>query len=122
VNQIEEQFADFRAAYCHLRGIEPEKFERKVLKEVMFPHARIALFWARILNADAFHAEESLVRQAGSKVSLEEVKSDIDFYQHKSVVGSFVRGTLKFRVSGIRLQRLTRETFKNLANSPVAPW
>lgn len=83
-----------------------------MLRQTLFLHARVAFFFARILHRDAFHPERSLIRQAGDKINQTEVKLDIDFYQHKNVIGSFLRGTLRLRVSGIRLQRIARDIFR----------
>ena len=109
---------DFRTAYCQWQGCKPEEFEREVLRKVLFFQARVLRAIARPFRPHSFHAESVLIRQAGDKHALEDIEIDIDFYQHKYVVGRLMRESLRCRVSGRTLIRLARQAFR-AAEAPV---
>lgn len=88
-----------------------DQFEKEVLGRALTRRARLLRPLVAFFHPEAFHAEKTLVRQAGDKIDFEDIRLDIDFYQHKNVVDSFLRSTLRFRISGIRLQRLAHHAF-----------
>lgn len=112
-----DRTVDFRTAYCRWRGIDSSDFEKDVLKRTLTWNARFVKPIVRLLHPDAFHPELSLVRQAGDKIEFEDIRLDIDFYQHKHVVNSSLREFLRFRVSGTRLQRLALNAFRAVRGS-----
>ncbi len=107
-----ENELNFRTAYCQWRGIPESKFEKEVLARTLTLQARIARALVIWVHPHAFHPELSLVRQAGDKIDYDDIRLDIDFYQHKHVVNSPFRELLRFRLSGLRLQRLALNAFR----------
>lgn len=108
---------DFRTAFCRSRGISEKQFEEEVLKRTLTWNARLVRPIISLFHPDAFYPEISLVRQAGDKIDFEDIRLDIDFYQHKFVSSSSIRDLFRFRVSGIRLQRLALNAFRSTRGS-----
>jgi hypothetical protein len=103
---------DFRTAYCLWTGCSPAHFEKRVLAQTLFLQARLLRFLVRPFRSHAFYAEFLLVKQAGDKQQLADIELDVDFYQHKHVVGSLARESFALRVSGRQLVRLARGAFR----------
>jgi len=105
---------DFRTAYCRVNQCPPAKFEKRLLAQTFFMHARIIDLFSRLIHPNGFHAERALVSQAGDKIALNDIQLDIDFYQHKNVVGSLFRDSFKCRISGKRLLKIAKTTFEEI--------
>jgi hypothetical protein len=101
----------FKDAYCQLRGIDPSAFEQHLFCDVVFLRARIYGLFVQPFYPNLFHNERALIREVGDNTTLGEMKTDIDFYQHKYVVNSLWRDLFKVRVSGQRLLRIARDAF-----------
>lgn len=108
---------DFRTAYCQWRGCPVEQFEKRLLSETLFFPAKVLRFIAMPFRPQSFHAEYVLMRQAGDKQQIEDIELDVDFYQHKYVVGKLSRESFSLRVSGRKLVRLARYAFKHAAGN-----
>lgn len=91
---------NFRQAYCETYRIPEKRYEKSVLFKILSVRARLVYPFIRILNPNAFHRERLLVRSVGKASTYDEIQYEVDFYQHKNVVKSFLRGTLRFRISG----------------------
>lgn len=104
---------DFRTAYCQWTGCPEEQFERRVLAETLFFPARVLRALIRPFRPKAFFPEYLLIRQAGDKQQIQDIELDVDFYQHKYVVGSLARESFSLRVSGRQLLRLANYAFRS---------
>lgn len=112
---------DFRTAYCQWVGCPVDQFEKRVLKQTLFLHARILRALARPFRPHSFYAEYLAVKQAGDKQLLEDIELDVDFYQHKHVVGTLMRESFNCRLSGRQLVRLARNAFRAAGGTqPIA--
>lgn len=105
---------DFRNAYCEWKGCPIEAFERRVLAETLFFPARVLRALVRPFRPHAFYSEFLLVKQAGDKQELEDIQLDVDFYQHKYVVGTLTRESFSLRVSGRQLVKLAHSAFRSV--------
>ncbi|MFP4283297.1 MAG: hypothetical protein ACLFR7_05445 [Opitutales bacterium] len=82
-----------------------------MLRQTLFFQARLVRGCLRPFRPGSFFPEYLLVKQAGDKQSLADVQLDIDFYQHKHVVGQLLRESCNLRLSGRRLMALARRSF-----------
>ena len=111
-NEILANKLDFRTAYCRIYNCPEEEFEPRVLAQTLFLHTRVIRAILRTFRPASFYAEYLVVKQAGDKVLLSDVQLDIDFYQHKHVVGHLFRESLNMRLSGRRLIKLAGSVFR----------
>lgn len=118
--QDTNQPIDFRTAYCEWTGCPVDQFEKRVLAQTLFFQARVLRFIARPFRPHSFHAELVLIKQAGDKQELSDVELDIDFYQHKYVVGKLLRESFNLRVSGRQLLKLARNAFRSARMTGIA--
>ena len=109
---LSENQIDFRTAYCKVYDCSVDEFEPRVLRQTLFWHARFLRALVRPMRPESFFAEYLLIKQAGDKILISDVRGDVDFYQHKYVNGFMMRESLKVRVSGRRLIGLARRVFK----------
>lgn len=108
---------NFKAAVCQLLDIEEKDYERVIFRKVMFLRARLLGCFITPLHADFHFQERNLIRQVASAESITEVKTDIDFYQHKYVVSSTRRSAMGVRLSGKRLLKLAKLAFAEVSRA-----
>lgn len=104
---------NFRELYCRAYQCPEASFEDHLLTQVLFRRARILRRLISPLNQDFLHAERVLVRQVAKNEDIRETQLDVDFYQHKYVVGSLLRDDLKVRISGVRLLQIAKRLLQN---------
>ena len=102
------ELVNFRERYCRAYNCTETEFEEHLLAKVLFKRARLLQKILTPLNGDFLHAERVLVRHVGKNEAIRETQLDVDFYQHKYVVGSFLREDLKVRISGVRLLQIAK--------------
>ena len=107
----ETEVTRLRERYCRARGCDVTEFEKHLLSEILFPRARFLNWLFGRVNPDLFHPEKTLCRQVARNESIKDTQLDVDFYQHKYVVGSFTREDLKLRASGVRLLQIAKRLF-----------
>lgn len=103
----------FREHYCLQRSCKPERFEREILRRCLFRRAHLLYPWIEWFNGDFFFHERKLIERIGHERNYEDIRHDIDFYQHKFVSTSARRGALRFRISGQRLLGIVRQVMRS---------
>lgn len=102
----------FQKAVCELHGIPEDRYRGLVLRKTLFRRVRLVMPVVGVLNPDFLHHEKRLVERVGAALNVKEVRDEIDFYQHKFVVNSPLKDTLRFRLSGMKLMNLAAEAFR----------
>lgn len=99
---------NFKDLFCHELSCPPEKFEREVMRRCLFRRARLLYPWIELLSGDFFFHERKLIERIANERNFNDIRHDIDFYQHKFVSMSARRGAFRIRISGQRLIRIVR--------------
>ena len=103
--------------YCEQNGIDPSDFDQRVLRQILYPHARLLAPLLRYAWPDYFSADLDLVRSAGLLRRTRDLSLETDaFAHHPSNVG-VLRHLFRLRASSTRLARLIRAT---LHSDPVS--
>ena len=99
----------FGALYCAQRKIDQADYEKTVLNETMYPHAKLVAPIIRLLWPRHFVADHDFVQSVARLRRFREFFNESeDFAHHPENVG-FSRATLNLRVSSRRMRRLVRE-------------
>ena len=101
--------------------IDEVAFGKFVLKRTLFLHARLVRPVINFFNSEYLFNEKRLIEQLAKTTSLREVHEEIDFYQHKYVVGFLMKEVFKFRISGMKVIRLAHAAFKQNADIKASP-
>lgn len=102
---------DFRSRFCRKYNCRPEAFERQILGRVLYLHMRPLALIMLAINRQRLQPEQVFVRQIARTATITQVLADVDFYNHKYVTNSFLRGTLNLRISGRRVIRMAKELY-----------
>jgi len=99
----------FAALYCAQRKIEQVDFDKAVLSETLYPHAKWFAPMVRLIWPRHFVADHDFVEAVGKLRRFREFFNESeDFAHHPDNVG-FLRSTLNMRISSRRMRRLVRE-------------
>ena len=101
--------SEFKKAYCERFACEEEKFLSHLLCRSFFLPGQFLYLVSRIFVPQAFTGEASLIDHVGRASSVNEVRDELDFYHHKYVSTSTMRGAFYFRVSGQKLIKLAKD-------------
>lgn len=104
----------FKEAVCNLYGIHPEKFERFMLRKTLFWRVRFLQPLIEFFHPDFLFNERRLVSKIANAHNMREVQEEVDFYQHKFVVGFVLKEVLRFRISGMRIMIIARKAFQEV--------
>jgi hypothetical protein len=100
----------FKATFCEHYGCKPEHFETVVFRLCLHRRARLVAWLLRIFRPDFFNADFTVIRHLGNSSNIVEAMAEIDAYNgNNSTRGNFWHDTLRFRVSGKRLQGLAQK-------------
>lgn len=104
---------DFRERFAQRFGLKSSAdCERALLWKTRYPVAR---FMAPVMEAfwpSLFRQDRELVSKIAAQSSIDGVRTLVDFFKaQQSYESSFLRGTLRLRVSGRRVMSLANEVF-----------
>ena len=100
----------FRTAFCQQSGCTPEDFPDVVFRRCLYPHALPLAYLMGRLRARLFDEDRKAIEQFGLSTSFGEVREvieDLRYVNHTNK--SWLRTTLKIRVSGRRLYMLAEK-------------
>jgi hypothetical protein len=102
----------FRDRFCQSRGVAPSKYEKRALRVLLFPHARLVVPLLGKL-VPSFSAEDmKFIRSLGEAEDFQEAEATLsEFRGANRWARNFWRGRCKLRVSGKRAGRLIRELY-----------
>ncbi len=103
----ERTFADL---YCERHGLNPDDYVRTVVRETLYPHARLLAPLVRFLWSRHFSADIEFVQSVGMLRRYREYAVESEEYAHHPENRGFWRATLNVRISSRRLRRLVRAT------------
>lgn len=108
----------FKESICRLLQISEDDYAKVVLKSSLSNRARLLSPIFCIINPNFLFNEKRLVEKVANLKSLKEIKEEVDFYQHKFVCNFFLKDTLRFRLSGMRLISLAQRAFSRTSGKP----
>jgi len=100
----------YKAAFCEQLECAPEEFPDKVFRRCLYPHALPLALLMGQLSARLFDEDRKAIDQFGLSSSFGEVCAvieDLRYVNHTNK--SWLRTTLKIRVSGRRLHMLAEK-------------
>ena len=108
----------FSQSFCARHAVPPAAFERAVLQQSLFPHARLLAPLCRFFNRDYFAADLDFIRAVSGCHPGHHFSADaMDFSDHPANQG-FWRQVLSVRVSVRRLFILIQGTLSAPADAP----
>lgn len=105
----------FKEAVCNLYGIKPERYEAFMLRRALFFRVRFLRPLIAFFYPDFLFNERRLIRKIANAHNMREVQEEVDFYQHKYVVGFMLKEVLRFRISGMRIMSIANKVYLEVA-------
>jgi hypothetical protein len=106
---------NFKVLFCHKFNCPPQEYENQVFSRCLHRHA---LPWAgllRRLNPDFFREDDSFIADLATATSHKEVVMELNRFHGRNVRDrNWLRKKLSLRISGKRVQRLSRRLFRAL--------
>ena len=100
----------FAELYCEQRGLRPEDYDAAVLRETLYPHARLLAPFFRLIWSRHFSADIEFVRSVAMLRRYREFFNETEEYAHHPENRGFWRMTANIRISSRRMRRLVRAT------------
>lgn len=103
----------FREAFCRKFECSDAKFEEEVFHRILYPHAHLFVLMLKLFRPGFFRYDYELIRSIGDARSASEVMAEINAYHSDyQIKKSFLRRTMRIRISGDKLSRLVHEVFR----------
>ena len=106
----------FAELYCEQRGLSPEAYDAAVLRETLYPHARLLAPLLKLIWPRHFSADLEFVHGVALLRRYREFFNETEEYAHHPENRGFWRMTANVRISSRRMRRLVRSTLH--AESP----
>src|SRR5262249_23735572 len=88
------------------------EYEEMALEHCLYRHARLVAPLVRMLSPNFFAEDLKFIRYLGASAGFREAEVDLlNFRDANTGTGSFLRTTLKLRVSGRKAGRLAQQLF-----------
>jgi hypothetical protein len=100
----------FAELYCEQHGVEKADYDRVVLNQSLYPHARLLAPLIRFFWSDYFAADLDFVRSVGRLRRFREFFYEAEEFAHHPANRGFWRLTANVRVSSRALRRMVRST------------
>jgi hypothetical protein len=101
---------DFQLLFCERFGCPASEYQERAFRECLYWHAKPLAPVLRKLNPDFFREDFEFIRYLGQTNGGREARANAaDF--HEGTKRSFLRNTLKLRVSGRKATRLAQKLF-----------
>jgi hypothetical protein len=100
----------FAEMFCAQRGLPESAYEREVLRETLYPHARVLAGFIRLISSRHFSADADFIFNVGKLRRFREFYNEAEEYSHHPENRGFWRITLSLRVSTRRMRHLVRTT------------
>jgi hypothetical protein len=100
--------ATFAEKVCAKHGLCPEKYEKIVLRNSLYPAARL-LRPVLVLKANYFAADHEFIRRVGRLTRLGGFEAEVQDFLYDPNNRGFLRRVFKLRASARRLRRMVRE-------------
>jgi len=108
----------FKDVFCERFGIPQSKYEKRALRELLFPHARLVVSLLRKVVPSCWKEDLKFVRHLGDAEDFQEAEATLsEFRGANRWSRSFWRNRCKLRVSGRKAGKLARELF---STAPVS--
>jgi hypothetical protein len=100
----------FAELYCEQRGLRPEAYDAAVLRETLYPHARLLAPFLKLIWSRHFSADIEFVRSVAILRRYREFFNETEEYAHHPENRGFWRMVANVRISSRRMRRLVRAT------------
>ena len=105
---VDEEFCSLFCARFHC---SPQKLERRVFFECVYPHALTFAWFIGLFHPGVFKSDFALIEQIKHATSLDEVRRAVRFHGAQDHPGGLIRLVFKTRISRQRLLHLANELF-----------
>jgi hypothetical protein len=106
------QYPPFQSRFCKHFGCEPEGFEERAFRELLYRHLRVLSLILFKLKPSMFARDLKFIHRLGEADDLREALAcAADFQDANLAKRNFFRNTLKIRVSGWKATRLAEKLF-----------
>lgn len=100
----------FKQRYCSAHGLPAADFERVLLRQCLYPHARALRVLLELFAPDFFGIDLEFIRAAGAVRTRRELMTEMAGFRHHPANAGFARATLRLRVSAQKVwQRLEHQ-------------
>ncbi len=107
----------FLELFCEQNAIDPADFEREVVAQTLYPHARALHRLLELVPGDYFTADFAFVRAVGQLTRPGDFSWEVsDFHSHPAN-RRLLRRNLKVRLSITRLRYVVQRTFAKAAKA-----
>lgn len=111
----------FLEVYRERHHCTAEQFHHRVLRDCLYPHARLLAPAIRLFNYDFFAADRALISCVAAATTVKRVREEVrDFFWDSNNRG-WLRRTVNIRVSGQRLKNLARHYLPEGTATPFSP-
>ncbi len=100
----------FAELYCEQRGLSPDAYDAAVLRETLYPHARLLVPLFKLIKPRHFSADLEFVHSVAVLRRFREFFNETEEYAHHPENRGFWRMALNVRISSRRMRRLVRAT------------
>lgn len=100
----------FAELYCELRGLSPHEYTEAVLKETLYPQARMLKRLLPLVASRHFASDVEFVNSVGLLRRFRDYTLESEEFAHHPENSGFWRITANLRVSTRRMRRLVRRT------------
>lgn len=107
----------FAERFCAQHRVQPEAFDRVVLRRCLYPHARLVRPFLVAAYPDHFEADLDLVRSVGRIVRLTDFALETAEYRYHPANTGTLHRFFKLRISVRRLRHLVAKTFAMTAEA-----
>ena len=100
----------FAELYCEQNKTDPQGYEREVLVNSLYPHARLVAWLLMLLNPNQMAADYDFVRAVGALKRFRDFEYEAQEYAHHPANRGFWRMKMNLRVSSRALRRMVKDT------------
>jgi hypothetical protein len=110
----------FAELYCEQNRLALEDYDRAIVSEALYPHARALHRLFQLVPGDYFHADLEFVRHVGQLTRARDFSWEVsDFHAHPANRRA-LRRNLKVRLSITRLRHIVKRTFAQAPKTSAA--
>jgi len=102
----------FQALFCERFGCPPSQYERRALKALLYPHARLVVPLLSRLSRTFSQDDLKFIRHLGEAEDYQEAEATVSEFRGSNVWSrNFWRHRCRLRVSGRKAGRLVKRLF-----------
>ena len=97
----------FFERYCEVYHCSFQEFGESVFRQCLPPAAAGWARWLRPVSGSTFKTDFELIERVAGLTSADDVHSEVEWFRYQHPPAGLLRGTLRVRISGRRLLKLS---------------